>query len=79
MDIAKLIDIAVKLNVPGLVERGMTIAADARTYAAMVKMNADRAKDVLTRGDRTTLDAIHKEAISAADDVDAKLASAAKR
>ena len=77
MDIAKLVDLALKLDVPGLVERGARIATDVRQYAHMVKVNAERAHDVLSDGDRATLDAIHADALAAADDLEAKLARAA--
>lgn len=72
MDIAKLLDIASKLNVPGLVEQGVAFIAE-------VKANADRAKHVLAEGDLAELDAVHAEALAAADRLDAKLATAERR
>ncbi len=79
MDFGKLIELAAKLAVPGLVQRGIKIAGDAAAFAALVKVNADRAGDVMTDGDRAELDAIHAEALAAADKLDAKLAAAERR
>ncbi len=79
MDFKKLIDVAVELDVPGLVERGVKIAADAAQFAALVKTNAERAGRVLASGTIAELDAIHAEALAAADVLDGKLAAAEKR
>lgn len=72
MDILKLLDLATKLNVPGLVAQGVSFVAE-------VKANAERAKHVLSDGERAELDAIHAEALAVADALDAKLAAAEKR
>ncbi len=79
MDIMKLIDIASELAVPGLVARGVKIAADAADFANLVKTNAVRAGHVLNDGTLAELDAIHAEALAAADILDAKLAAASQR
>lgn len=72
MDFSKLLAIAAKLNIPGLVEQGVAFVNE-------VKTNAARAKDVLSDGDAAELDAIHAEALAAADRLDAKLAAAEKQ
>jgi len=72
VDIAKLLTIAAQLNVPGLVGQGLAFMAE-------VKANADRAKHVLSDGDRAELDAIHAQALAAADNLDASLAAAERR
>ena len=79
MDFGKLIDLATKLDVPGLAERGLKIARDAAEFAALVKVNAARSAHVLADGDRAELEAIHTEALAAADALDAKLAAAERR
>lgn len=79
MDFGKLIDLATKLDVPGLAERGLKIARDAAEFAALVKTNAARSSHVLAAGERAELDAIHAEALAAADTLDAKLAFAERR
>lgn len=79
MDLAKLVDLATRLDLPDLAERGVRIARDAANFAAVVKQNAARARNVLTDGNRAELDAIHAEALAAADALDAKLAEAAQR
>lgn len=75
----KLIDLASKLNVPGLVQTGLVVATQVREYADEVKAAAERAKHVLSDGERAELDAIHAEALAAADALDAKLAAAERR
>ena len=72
MDIAKLLTIAAQLNVPGLVGQGLAFVVE-------VKANADRAKHVLSDGDRAELDAIHAQALAAAENLDASLAAAERR
>ncbi len=79
MDLKKLIEMARELDVPGLAERGAKIAADAVQFAALVKTNAARAGQVMTSGTIAELDAIHAEALAAADVLDGKLAAAEKR
>lgn len=71
IDFANLLRIAEQLNIPGLVEQGIAFVEE-------VKANAAKAKDVLSDGDLATLDAIHKDALAAADRLDAKLAAAEK-
>jgi hypothetical protein len=78
MDLRKLIEIAGTLNVPGLAERGVKIASDAVEFAALVKTNAARAGHVLATGTIAEIDAIHAEALTAADVLDGKLAVAEK-
>jgi hypothetical protein len=51
MEFGKLIDLATKLDVPGLAERGLKIARDA-AFAALVKTNAARSTHVLAAGER---------------------------
>jgi hypothetical protein len=68
----KILDIAAKLNVPGLVIQGVDFITE-------VKAAADRARHVLSAGEQSELDAIHTQALSAADSLDAKLAAAEKR
>lgn len=72
MDIAKLVTIAAQLNVPGLVGQGLAFVTE-------VKANADRAKHALSDGDRAELDAIHGQALAAADNLDASRAAAERR
>ena len=72
MDILKLLNLAAQLNIPGLVEQGIAFVNE-------VKTNAARAKHVLSDGDQAELDAIHAQALAAADRLDAKLADAEKR
>jgi hypothetical protein len=72
MDFGKLLDIAIKLNVPGLVAQGIAFVEE-------VKANAARAKHVLSDGEQAELDQIHTEALAAADRLDAKLANAEKK
>ena len=79
MDFGKLIDLATKLDVPGLAERGLKIARDAAEFAALVQVNAARSAHVLADGDRAELEAIHAEALAMADTLDAKLAAAERR
>ena len=79
MDIATLVGIATRLDLPDLAERGLRIARDAAHFTAVVKQNAERARHVLSDGDRAEIDAIHAEALAAADVLDAQLAEAAKR
>ena len=79
MDFGKLIDLATKLAVPGLAERGVKIARDAAEFAALVQVNAARSAHVLAAGERAELEAIHAEALAAADTLDAKLATAERR
>lgn len=72
MDVLKLLEIAGKLNVPGLVAEGIA-------FVAKVRENAERAKDVLVSGERAELDMIHAEALAVSDRLDAALAAAEKR
>ena len=72
MDILKILELASKLNLPGLVVAGVDLINE-------VKAAADRAEHVLTAGDRAELDAIHTEALAAADRLDIKLAAAEAR
>lgn len=72
MDIAKLLDIASKLNVPGLLARGIAFVAE-------VKATADRVPHVLTSADRAELDVIHAGALAANAELDAKLAEAERQ
>jgi len=72
MDVATLLKLAAQLNVPGLLAKGVAFVAE-------VKANADRAKDVVSSGDRAELEAIHAQALAAADALDARLAAAEKR
>ena len=72
MDFAKLIDIAARLKLPGLVAAGAAFVSEVRAAA-------ERAPHVLTAADRAELDAIHADALAAADRLDAKLAEAEKR
>ncbi|WP_425230218.1 hypothetical protein [Sphingomonas sp.] len=77
MNLSKLIALAGKLHLPELVVHGETIAKDIADFAGVLKANVARSKHVLTDGDRAELDAIHAEAIAAANALDAKLAKAA--
>lgn len=79
MGLEKLTDFARKLDLPNLVVQGTAIAAQAASFASQVKVNADRARHVLTDGDRAEIDAIHAEAMAKADALDAQLAAAEKR
>lgn len=72
MDIIKLLDLAAKLNVPGLLEQGLAFVKE-------VKENADRVPDILEAADAAALDEIHADALAAADRLDAKLAEAERR
>lgn len=79
MDLGKLIDLATRLDVPGLAARGVKIARDAAEFAALVRTNAARGQHVLADGDQAEIDAIPAEALAEADALDARLAEAAKR
>lgn len=72
MDFAKLLDLAARLNLPGLAVAGAAFVGE-------VKAAADRAPHVLAAADRAELDAIHADALAAADRLDAKLAEAERR
>jgi hypothetical protein len=72
MNFAKLLDLAAKMNLPGLVTAGAAFVSE-------VKAAADRAPHIMTEADRAELDAIHADALTAADRLDAKLAEAEKR
>lgn len=72
MDFARMLELAGLLNVPGLVAQGVAFAAE-------VKAAAERMPHILTDADRTELDAIHADALAAADALDAKLAEAERR
>jgi len=72
MDIAKLIDLVTRLDVPGLV-------ADLADMIGTVTAAASRAPHILTEADRAELDTIHADALAAADALDAKLATAERR
>jgi hypothetical protein len=72
MEILKLIEMAAKLGLPGIVVQGVEMIAE-------VKAASDRAKDVATSGERADLEAAHAGALAAADRLDAKLAAAEKR
>lgn len=79
MDWLKLIDLAGTLNVPGLPERGLKLAADTAQWMAMIKTAAVKAGVVMAEGDQAMLDAVHADALAANDALDAKLAAAEKR
>lgn len=80
MDALKmLLNIAGRLNAPGLVLAGLEIAGQLRDFAAEVKATAERVPHVLTSADEAELDAIHADALAAADELDAKLAAAEQR
>lgn len=79
MDWKQLISTAASLDVPGLAERGTKLAKDTAEFVAMVKTNAAKAGVVMASGDREMLDAIHADALAAADALDAKLAAVEKR
>ena len=72
MDFAQLLDLAGRLNVPGLVAQGVAFANE-------VKAAAERVPHILSDADRTELDAIHAAALAAADALDEKLAGAERR
>lgn len=71
MDILKLLDLAARLNVPGLIEQGVKFLAE-------VKANAERVPHILSDAEQAELDQIHTDALAAADRLDAKLAEAEK-
>jgi hypothetical protein len=71
MEILKLIEMAAKLGLPGIVVQGVEMIAE-------VKRAADSAKHVLSEGNRADLEAAHAGALAAADRLDAKLAAAEK-
>jgi len=79
MDLQKLIDAAIETGVPGLAERGVKLAKDLAEFAGMVAANTARAGEVLAAGTREDFDAIHAEALAAANTLDAKLDAAARR
>lgn len=72
MDFAKLLDLAARLDVPGLVGQGVAFAAEVAAAAA-------RAPHLLSSATLAELDAVHAEALAAADRLDAKLAAAERR
>lgn len=72
MDFAELLDLASRLNLPGLVTAGVEFVSDLHA-AAM------RASHVLDDADRDELDVIHADALAAADRLDAQLAEAERR
>lgn len=69
MDFQKLLEIAGKLNVPGLVQEGLM-------FISKVKSNAAQAKDVLTEGEQADLDRVHAETIAVVDELDEKARAA---
>ena len=75
MDLDKLLRLA--LDIPGMASDAAKFARGAAEFAALVKVNADRARHVIAAGDRGELDRIHAEALAAADVLDAKLARVA--
>ena len=72
MEILKLIEMAAKLGLPGIVVQSVEMIAE-------VKKAADNAKHVLSEGDRADIEAAHAAALAAADSLDAKLAAAEQR
>ncbi|MES2339595.1 MAG: hypothetical protein V4537_16000 [Pseudomonadota bacterium] len=60
----------------GLGLRGLRLAVDLVGFATVVRTNAARAARLMIDGDAAELDAIHGEALAAADRLDARLASA---
>lgn len=72
MNFNDLINLAMRVNGPGLAIEGVK-------WLAKVRKNAERAKDVLKEGTLEELDAIHQEALNANANLDAALADAEKR
>ena len=72
MDFTKLFDFASRLDAPGLIASGLAFAAEVKAAAA-------RTPGILSSADRAELDAIHADALAAADRLDATLAAAEKR
>jgi hypothetical protein len=79
MDWSKIIDAAKALNVPGLAERGMKLAADTADYVQLVRTNAAKAPHLLAAGTREELDAVHAEALRVNDALAAEADAASKR
>lgn len=72
MEIGRIIDLAARLNLPGILIQGAE-------FVAAVRDNAALAEAVLTDGDWAELDAIHARALAAAEKLDGQLAAAEKR
>lgn len=56
MDVERLLEIATKLNVPGLVNEGLS-------FIEKVMANTDRAEEILKHGEHAELERIHAETI----------------
>jgi hypothetical protein len=72
MDLAKLFDLAERLDLPELLVQGAA-------FLAAVRENAALARDVLSDGDWAQIEAIHARAMAAAERLDTDLAAAAAR
>ena len=79
MDLPKLIELAQRVNLPELIGPAAKLATAATEFAAVVRANAERAKLVLADGDRAMFDAIHQEALTTVERVDAILAEAERQ
>ena len=71
-EVLKLLDIAARLNLPGVV-------ADIVGGIQTIKDAAAKAKHTLSDADVAELDRIHEAALAANAELDAKLAAAEKR
>lgn len=71
MDVMRLLELAGKMNIPGLVSEGIS-------FVEKVKANARSAKHALTDADIADLDAIHAETMRVNDELISKADQASR-